>query len=70
MDGLNQNLTQITQKVFETLQFKGLTLSMAESATGGLASNLLTDIPGASKVFIGGVVCYTAQSKNMLLDVP
>ena len=46
------------------------TLAIAKSCTGGLVSSAFTDIPGASKVFLGGVVCYTNQSKMDLLDVP
>jgi len=62
-------LRNLTLQFFQTLQLKNITLAIAESATGGLASSLITDISGASKIFIGGVVCYTAQAKNMLLDV-
>jgi len=52
------------------LAHRGLTLATAESCTGGLLSKRLTDVPGASKVFIGGVVSYSAQSKTELLGVP
>ena len=46
-----------------------MTLAAAESCTGGLLSKRLTDIPGASKVFLGGVVSYSTQSKTAVLGV-
>lgn len=49
---------------------KGKTLSVAESCTGGLLAKLVTDIPGASAVFPGGVVAYQNEIKMNLLDVP
>lgn len=46
------------------------TLAVAESCTGGLLASAFTDIPGASKVFSGGVVAYTNATKVQMLDVP
>lgn len=46
------------------------TLGLAESCTGGLIAAQLTDIPGASTVFSGGVVSYANAVKNHLLNVP
>ena len=48
---------------------KGLTLSLAESCTGGKMSSMLTKTPGASSYFLGGVVCYCDQLKINLLGV-
>lgn len=49
---------------------RGLTLSLAESCTGGLASSLLTLVPGASVWFLGGVTAYSNAVKSSLLGVP
>jgi nicotinamide-nucleotide amidase len=49
---------------------KNLTLSIAESCTGGYISHLITSIPGSSKFFLGGVVSYANEIKRDLLDVP
>lgn len=44
-------------------------LVVAESCTGGLLSNLITDIPGSSNYFIGGVSTYSYEAKKKLLAV-
>ena len=49
---------------------RGLTLAAAESCTGGLLSKRMTDLPGASKVFRGGVVSYVNGVKANVLGVP
>ena len=52
------------------LRERGLTLSAAERCTGGLIAKRMTDLPGASKVFRGGVVSYTNGVKAGVLGVP
>ena len=47
-----------------------LTISVAESCTGGLISSNLVAVPGASKAFKVGLVSYSNQSKNYFLKVP
>ena len=49
---------------------KGLTLSVAESCTGGLLSELITSIPGSSAMFHGGVICYSNEWKHRSLQIP
>ena len=48
---------------------KGKTLATAESCTGGGIGAALTAVPGASKVYVGGVVSYTNDVKNWVLGV-
>lgn len=52
------------------LKQAGLTLGLAESCTGGMVGSLLTDVPGASEVFLGGIVAYANEVKEALLAVP
>ena len=52
------------------LSREGLTVSVAESCTGGLLGSLITDRPGSSAYFMGGVIAYADQVKRDELSVP
>ncbi|MDP2972325.1 MAG: CinA family protein [Deltaproteobacteria bacterium] len=52
------------------LRKRGWTLSIAESCTGGLICDRITDIPGSSDYFMGGMVTYSNESKARHLGVP
>ncbi|MFB0919492.1 MAG: competence/damage-inducible protein A [Oscillospiraceae bacterium] len=60
----------LEQVAFELLCEKNLTLSTAESCTGGLIAKRITDLRGSSNVFVGGVVTYATESKINVLGVP
>jgi nicotinamide-nucleotide amidase len=60
----------LPEVVLEGLKGRRQTLAVAESCTGGLMSAHLTDVPGASEVFLGGVVSYSNEAKEHLIDVP
>jgi PncC family amidohydrolase len=51
------------------LRTRGLKLASAESCTGGLVADHITDIPGCSDYFVGGVVAYAYEAKVALLHV-
>lgn len=65
MDRLDDLAASVICK-FRTL---GLSLSLAESCTGGLISAVVTDIPGASEIFCGSAVTYADSAKENILGV-
>ena len=60
---------EIEKKVGKYLKDKGMTLSTAESCTGGGIAALITSVPGSSTYFKGGIVAYSNEIKMNLLHV-
>jgi nicotinamide-nucleotide amidase len=56
--------------VLDRARTQGIRLAVAESCTGGLLGARLTEIPGSSEVFVGGVIAYDNAPKMELLGVP
>lgn len=59
----------IEERVIGLLAEKGMTFAAAESCTGGQVAKRFTDLPGASRSFLGGVVVYTNEAKAKLLGI-
>jgi PncC family amidohydrolase len=60
---------ELAGQILDRLRAGGHTIAVAESLTGGLVAAALTDIPGASAAFRGGVVTYATELKASLLGV-
>jgi PncC family amidohydrolase len=56
-------------KIGGSLREQGLKLATAESCTGGLIGHRLTNIPGSSDYYLGGIIAYAYEAKVALLDV-
>jgi nicotinamide-nucleotide amidase len=61
---------ELEEIVVERLAEKGLTAAVAESCTGGLLANRITNVPGSSAVFLEGNVTYSNAAKTRTLGVP
>lgn len=66
--GINDD--PVEAAVVQLLAAKGQTVATAESCTGGLVAQRITDIAGSSAVFLGGVVAYSNEAKTDLVSVP
>lgn len=60
---------KLAEEIGKLLAEKNMTIAVAESCTGGLVSNLITDVAGASNYFDRGIVSYSNHSKIELLNV-
>lgn len=65
-----EEITTLAQALVEKATEQGITLSCAESLTGGLLAEAITRVPGASLVFAGCAVTYQTRSKISVLGVP
>jgi nicotinamide-nucleotide amidase len=63
-------MTDLDTRVHLLLRSAGHTVATAESLTGGRLAVHLTDVPGASETYLGGVVTYATELKASVLDVP
>jgi nicotinamide-nucleotide amidase len=63
-------MSNLSLKIVKLLTKKKLTLSLAESCTGGLLASSITSISGSSKIFIMGFVTYSNNAKVKFLKVP
>jgi nicotinamide-nucleotide amidase len=61
--------SDIERRVGEKLLRHRYTLSLGESCTGGLIGHRLTDVPGSSEYFLGGIIAYSYEAKERLLGV-
>ncbi len=62
-------MTNPEEALVSLLLRRGLKLATAESCTGGLIAKMITDVPGASAVYLGGVVSYANEVKENVLGV-
>lgn len=62
-------MNELASTVISTLKQRTVTLAVAESITGGQLGATLTTVPGASQVFLGGVISYATATKTDLLGV-
>jgi nicotinamide-nucleotide amidase len=61
--------SELAARVLGQLERRGETLATAESLTGGMVAQLLTDVPGASASYLGGVISYATRLKETLAGV-
>jgi PncC family amidohydrolase len=66
---MDEKTLEVVQRVHELFKKKDLSLSVAESCTGGLISHYLTSLPGASIFFRAGVVSYSVEAKKKILGI-
>lgn len=65
-----KDIDVLVAQLGEALQERGMFASTAESCTGGLIANTLTNVAGSSQWFLGSVVAYANEVKMKLLGVP
>lgn len=66
---MKKQIEQLATRLAAQLSAQGETLAVAESCTGGWLAKVLTDLPGSSAWFLGGVVSYSNAAKQRLLSV-
>jgi nicotinamide-nucleotide amidase len=69
---LGQNVFEdlnLIETIYEIMKNNNLTLSAAESCTGGLLGNRITNLPGSSNYYLGGLIAYSNHLKTRLLNI-
>jgi PncC family amidohydrolase len=66
----DQEFFSLSSAVGERLRARRQTVAVAESCTGGMLGAALTDVPGSSEYFLGGVIAYADEVKRRQLGVP
>ena len=69
ISALQLKIKELSSKLVSLCTARGVTFGTAESCTGGLIAASVTDIPGASAAFFGGIVSYDNSIKERLLGV-
>lgn len=67
---VGEDEVSVAETLVKLLSERSETVGTAESCTGGLVGAAITDVPGSSKVFLGGVISYSNDVKRSELDVP
>ena len=65
----DDNSKDLNQLVYDLCKIKCISISVAESCTSGLIASSLSQIPGSSDIFLGGIICYSDLSKINLLGI-
>lgn len=66
---MNRATSELTKIIIKKMKKDGLTLATAESITAGGLASAITEIPGASDIFLGGILAYSDTSKKKLLGI-
>lgn len=66
---MNGEIYNLASRLVAIASEKGVTIAFAESCTGGLIAASITDVPGASAVFLGSAVTYSNEAKHDILGV-
>jgi PncC family amidohydrolase len=70
MPPTDDELDAAARRLGRQLAQRGWRMASAESCTGGLVGHVITQVPGSSDHFLGGIVSYSDAAKEQLLDVP
>ena len=66
---MNMDITLLAKRLITEAASHNITIALAESCTGGLIAGSVTDVSGASKVFLGSAVTYSNEAKIDILGV-